>query len=99
MEDSNAAIDSIVADIDAAIDHVHLLFYIWLPDNNGLKVVAALKRAADAWCCRAMADGLGSRSIIASDHWKEMKAAGVHLASALPIGNPLLRHERPHRPS
>ena len=25
----------IVADIEAATDHVHLLFYIWLPDNNG----------------------------------------------------------------
>ena len=92
MEDSNAAIDSIVADIDAAIDHVHLLFYIWLPDNNGLKVVAALKRAAARGVnCRAMADGLGSRSMIASGHWKEMRASGVHLASALPIGNPLLR--------
>src|SRR5580692_1634482 len=30
MADSNAAIDAIVADIDAATDHVHLLFYIWL---------------------------------------------------------------------
>ena len=35
MADSNATIDSMVADIDAATDHVHLLFYIWLPDNNG----------------------------------------------------------------
>ena len=25
----------LVADIDAARDHVHLLFYIWLPDTNG----------------------------------------------------------------
>src|SRR5262249_42481096 len=46
MADSNAAVESMVADIDAARDHVHLTFYIWLPDNNGLKVVAALKRAA-----------------------------------------------------
>jgi cardiolipin synthase len=38
-----------------------------------------------------MADSLGSRSMIACGHWKEMKAAGVHLASALPIGNLLLR--------
>jgi cardiolipin synthase len=27
-----------VADIDAAKDHVHVLFYIWLPDRNGLKL-------------------------------------------------------------
>ena len=47
-----------VADIDAARDHVHLTFYIWLPDTNGLKVVEALKRAAARKVtCRAMADG------------------------------------------
>ena len=90
--DSNAAIDTMVADIDAAKAHVHLLFYIWLSDNNGMKVVEALKRAAARGVnCRAMADGLGSRVMIASEHWKDMKSAGVHLASALPIGNPLLR--------
>ena len=92
MRDSNAAIESLVADIDAAQQHVHLIFYIWLPDNNGLKVVAALQRAAARQVtCRAMADGLGSRILIASEHWKKMQAAGVHLATALPIGNPLLR--------
>ena len=62
LADSNAAIDAIVADIDAAREHVHLIFYIWLPDNNGLKVVEALKRAAGRGVtCRAMVDGLGSR--------------------------------------
>jgi cardiolipin synthase len=92
MADSNAAIDSIVADIDGAKEHVHLIFYIWLSDNNGLKVVEALKRAAARGVnCRAMADGLGSRAMIASDHWKDMESAGVKLASALPIGSLLLR--------
>jgi phosphatidylserine/phosphatidylglycerophosphate/cardiolipin synthase-like enzyme len=45
MRDTNQTISSIVAEIDGAKDHVHLMFYIWLPDNNGCKVVEALKRA------------------------------------------------------
>lgn len=90
--DSNAAIDSMVADMDAARDHIHLAFYIWLADNNGLKVVEALKRAAARGVtCRAMADDLGSRAIIRSRHWQDMRDAGVRLGVALPIGNPLLR--------
>ncbi len=92
LADSNASIDCLVADIDAAKDHVHLIFYIWLPDNNGLKVGEALKRAAArSVTCRVMADGLGSRIMIDSEHWRAMRDAGVNLASALPIGNPLLR--------
>ena len=92
LEDSNATIDAMVADIDAARDHVHLLFYIWLPDNNGCKVSEALKAAAARGVtCRAMADDRGSRLMIHSAHWRAMQAAGVHLARALPIGNPLLR--------
>ncbi len=92
MQDSNATIDHMVADIDAAKDHVHLLFYIWLPDNNGRRVVEALKRAVGRGVtCRAMADGLGSRTMIHSEHWQTMQKEGVHLAVALPIGNPLLR--------
>jgi cardiolipin synthase len=92
LADSNAAIDAMVADIDAAADHVHVLFYIWLPDGNGCRIVDALKRAAGRGvACRAMADGLGSRLMIGSEHWTAMSEAGVHTASALPIGNPLLR--------
>ncbi|AXI47664.1 cardiolipin synthase [Sulfitobacter sp. SK012] len=92
MENSDAAIDEMAADIDAASDHVHLMFYIWLTDSNGMKIVEALKRAASRGVtCRAMADDLGSRDMVHSPQWREMKAAGVHVASALRIGNPLLR--------
>lgn len=91
MSDSNSTIDSLVADIDAARENVHLLFYIWLEDTNGLKVVEALKRAAGRGVIvRAMADDLGSRRLVRSSHWKGMKDAGVRLAQALPVGNPLL---------
>src|SRR6187551_1248199 len=92
LPDSNATIESMVADIDASHDHVHLTSYIWLPDNNGLKVVEALKRAATRRvACRVMADGLGSRIMIESAHWKAMEAAGIQVATALPIGNLFLR--------
>jgi len=90
--DSDAVINAMVADIDAAQDHVHVLFYIWLPDNNGCKVAAALMRAAARGVtCRAMADDLGSRTMIRSEHWRDMGAAGIRLARALPIGNPIVR--------
>src|SRR5262249_58554475 len=41
--------------------------------------------------CRALVDGLGSRLLVRSEHWQAMHKAGVHVAIALPIGNPLLR--------
>lgn len=92
MADSDATVDAIVADIDAATDHVHLMFYIWVADTNGRKVAEALMRAARRGvACRAMADDIGSRRLIRSALWTEMKSAGVHLASAYRVGNPLLR--------
>lgn len=92
MADSNAAIDALVADIDDARDHVHMIFYIWLPDGNGRKVAAALMRAAARGVvCRAMVDDLGSRSMIKSEHWRAMSEAGVRVARALPIDT-LLTH-------
>lgn len=91
MADSNQAIDSMVSDIDAAREHVHLLFYIWLPDNNGLKIAEAAKRAARRGVkVRAMADDIGSRMFIRSHHWSDMAAAGVETSRAYPLRNTLL---------
>jgi cardiolipin synthase A/B len=99
LEDSNASIDALVADIDAARRHVHVLFYIWLTDNNGRKVADALVRAARRGvACRALVDGLGSRPLLKSDVWKAMDAGGVRLGVALRIGSPLRRIDlRNHR--
>lgn len=86
MTDSDATIDAIVADIDAAQKHVHLLFYIWLADHNGLRVVEAIKRAARRGVtCRAKVDEIGSRKLIHSRHWKAMREAGVELARAMRV--------------
>lgn len=92
MPDSDTTIDAIIADIDAATGHVHLLFYIWLPDNNGLKMVEAVKRAAmRGVTCRVMVDDIGSRRLIRSPHWSEMASARILTARALPVGIALLR--------
>jgi cardiolipin synthase len=92
LRDSDATIDAIIADIDAATDHVHLLFYIWLPDTNGVKMVEAVKRAAmRGVTCRVMVDDIGSRRLIRSPHWRDLASAKVRLARALPVGIALLR--------
>lgn len=92
LDEGDAPFDTLVADIDAAEHHVHLLFYIWMPDESGLKVVEAVKRAARRGVTvRAMADDLGSRLLIRSPHWQAMSEAGVNLQRALEVGLPVMR--------
>jgi cardiolipin synthase len=92
LEDSNATISAMVADIDAARDHVHVLFYIWLDDGNGARVADALKRAAARGVtCRAMVDAMGSRALLKTDLWRSLGTAGVKTGTALAISHPLLR--------
>ena len=79
-----------VADIDAATNTVHGCFYIWLADNNGIKLKDAFIRAAQRGVqVRLLADALGSRKLIHSRHWSEMSEGGCEVRVALPVGNPL----------
>lgn len=90
MADGDATRARLVADIDAATDHVHVLYYIWLDDNTGRELAEALIRAAQRGVtCRAMADGLGSRALINSALWRRMSDAGVELAVALSLRHPI----------
>lgn len=90
MADSAATRTRLVEDIDAATDHVHVLYYIWLDDNTGRDLAEALIRAAQRGVtCRAMADGLGSRALIRSALWQRMSDAGVDVAVALSLKNPV----------
>ncbi|WP_374280893.1 cardiolipin synthase [Novosphingobium sp.] len=85
--DSNAAIAGMVADIDAAETSVHLCFYIWLADGNGLLLKDALIRAARRGTrVRVLADALGSRLFVRSRHWQDLLDGGVDARLALPVG-------------
>ncbi len=88
LADTNSAFDALVADIDAAGETVHLMFYIWLDDTNGLRVAEAAKRAARRGVAvRVMADDIGARSFIRSVHWRDLRAAGVLAVSSLPVSS------------
>jgi len=88
--DSDAVIEMMVRDMDAARETIHLCFYIWLVDINGLKVVDALVRAARRGVtCRVIADGVGSRLLIRSRYWEEMRDAGVRLCISLKVARGL----------
>jgi cardiolipin synthase len=90
ISDSNAAIDQMIADIDAASRHVHLCTYIWLADHNGLGIKdACIRAAARGVQVRILADALGSWRLIRSPHWGEMRQRGCDVRVALPVGNPL----------
>ncbi len=85
--DGNAAIRMMVDDIDTAKACVHLCFYIWLADDNGVRIKDALVRAAERGVkVRLLADALGSRGFIRSAHWADMRQAGIDARVALPIG-------------
>ncbi|MDX1786671.1 MAG: cardiolipin synthase, partial [Psychrobacter sp.] len=61
----------------------HVLYYIWLVDGMGTATAQALIRAAKRGVtCRAMVDGMGSRKMVGSTLWQEMKDAGVQLSVA-----------------
>lgn len=92
LEDSPAFIDRLEADIDAATRDVHVAFYIWLTDDNGSRIAAALARAAARGVtCRCLVDGLGARGFIGSEPWQQMLDAGVRTAVAFPFRWSLLQ--------
>jgi cardiolipin synthase len=64
MTETNVVIDRLIDEIDAARQHVHLLFYIFQDDVVGRRVAEALARAAERGvACRVLADAIGSRQL------------------------------------
>ncbi|MFZ5833377.1 MAG: cardiolipin synthase, partial [Planctomycetota bacterium] len=85
VADTADAIDKLVADIDAARAHVHLLFYIYHPDSVGRRVGAALLRARQRGVvCRVLVDGVGSLRMLRG-YAGELRRGGVQVIAALPV--------------
>ncbi len=80
-------IDGLVEDIDRAESSCNMLFYIWLPDGNGIRVGEALVHATERGVrCRVLVDSYGAMPFLKSELCSTMKAAGVQVAEAMPGG-------------
>ncbi|MCL1627643.1 cardiolipin synthase [Roseibaca sp. V10] len=91
LPEGDTMMDDIIDAVETARDHVHVLYYIWLPDNTGTRMAHALAAAARRGVtCRVLIDDHGGRSLIRSPLWRQMEAAGVALERAAPLGNPLV---------
>jgi len=86
IPDYAGSIARLVADIDTAAHHVHLLTYILAADRTGECVAAALSSAARRGVqCKVMADAVGSRAGL--DRWgAPLRDAGVEVIPMLPVG-------------
>jgi cardiolipin synthase len=82
--DTDESLDRLIDAIDAARQHVHLLFYIFQDDRVGRRVALALAHAADRGvACRVLADAVGSRCLFRRlAPW--MRQHGVRIFPVLP---------------
>lgn len=84
--DASETLDAMIADIDAAESHVHLLTYIFYPGGKAFEVVAALERAAARGVeCRVAVDGAGSRPFFRFGLDERLRASGVEVCELLSV--------------
>jgi cardiolipin synthase len=86
LTETDEVIARIIADIDAAQRHVHMLFYIFADDETGRRVADALARAVRRGVtCRVLVDAVASRRMVRTLGPK-MKEDGILLREAMPVG-------------
>ncbi|CTP92545.1 cardiolipin synthase [Xanthomonas translucens pv. poae] len=80
------SLQALIDDIDAAVERVHLLYYLMFDDAVGDAVVAALLRAAGRGVrCRLLLDARGGKRGLRR-YRKRLRAAGVEVQALLPGG-------------
>lgn len=85
LDDYDGAIGRLVADIDQAREHVHLLYYIYNNDATGRRVTDALIAAARRGvACRVLLDDAGSHRGL-KHLGPRMREAGIEVIAMLPV--------------
>lgn len=84
---ANAVLAAIIADIEAARYACDMVFYIWQDGGLANGIAEALERAARRGVrCRILLDAVGSRPFLNGDRIRHLRAAGVRIEAALPVG-------------
>jgi cardiolipin synthase len=84
LADYTAAIERLIADIESAQRHVHLLYYMFADDATGGRVADALLRARSRGVqCRLLLDAMGSRRALRRLA-PRLRAADIEVISVLP---------------
>jgi cardiolipin synthase A/B len=87
MHDFNTVFTSIISDIEQARESCHLEFYIWQAGGMTDQVAHALIQAATRGVtCRVLVDAIGSKKFLKDDSARQLRDAGVRLATSLPVG-------------
>lgn len=95
LTDYGGTIDRLIADIDSAQFHAHILFYIYVDDATGRRVGDALVRAVKRGVkCRLLVDAVGSRPATRR-LLPELAEAGVDVREMLKVGIFHLKSGRP----
>jgi cardiolipin synthase A/B len=87
LDGAPAILEALARDIEAARVSCHLEFYIWnaggLADRVGEALQAAARRGVD---CRLLLDAVGSRPFLRGPWPARLRASGVRVVAALPVG-------------
>ena len=85
LTDYDGIIDRLIADIEAAQHHVHLLVYIFDDDRTGRRVCDAIIAAAQRGvACRVFLDSHGAKPAVRRLAPK-MRAAGIEVLEMMPV--------------
>jgi cardiolipin synthase len=87
FDEAEAALRSIIADVDRAKRTCHMEFYIWHLGGTADEVGEALIRAANRGVlCRVLVDAVGSKDFLRSGLANRFQKNGIELVAALPVG-------------
>jgi cardiolipin synthase len=85
LDDSNAAFDALIADVDAAKRTCYLEFYIWSMGGRANDLGQALLRAAKRGVtCHVLLDAIGGVDFLTSGFCQDLRDGGVLIQPALP---------------